>query len=82
MASLHPSSKKKKECREIISKPKIHQISIESRNYIGQGRNQKLFQQVIESFMPSHYALYIYVFYCIVHDNGMPSGKSSNIAVV
>lgn len=32
--------------------------------------------------MPSHYALYIYVFYCIVHDNGMPSGKSSNIAVV
>lgn len=52
------------------------------RNYIGQGRNQKLFQQVIESFMPSHYALYIYVFYRIVHDNGMPSGKSSNIAVV
>lgn len=32
--------------------------------------------------MPSHYALYIYVFYCIVHDNGLPSGKSSNIAVV
>lgn len=26
--------------------------------------------------------LYIYVFYRIVHDNGMPSGKSSNIAVV
>lgn len=48
---------KKKECRKITSKPKIHQIFIESRNYIGQGRNQKLFQQVKESFIPSHYAI-------------------------
>lgn len=68
LASLHPSSLKKKEnkeCRKIISKPKIHRIFIESRNYTGQGRNQESFstarlQRVLfHLIMP----LYIYVFY-------------------
>lgn len=48
--------KENKECRKIISKPKINRIFIDSRNYI-QGRKQQKFQLGTEIFIPSHYAI-------------------------